>query len=263
MNLHLENRVALVAAASQGLGFATARQLSREGALVALCSRDEAHINAAVDAIQGETGNPVLGVRCDVTKPEDITTLVERVVEEYGGIDILVTNSGGPPAATFEALTDEDWMDAINLVLMSTVRLIRAALPWLRQSTAPAVLTVTSISVKQPITDLILSNSIRMANIGITKTLALELGEEGIRFNSILPSWTETQRVQDLLEARAARNDTSPEEEVAKQSANVPLGRMGTPQEFANVAAFLVSPAASYLNGVMLPVDGGGYKGVF
>ena len=262
MDLLLENRIALVAAASQGLGYATALQLSREGALVAICSRDEARVNAATDAIHAETGRSVLGIPADVTRPADIEHLVERVIEEYGGLDILITNAGGPPSVPFEEITDSLWLETFELTLMSTVRLIRAALPHLRQSTAPTVLTFTSISVKQPIPNLMLSNSVRMAVLGLTKTLALGLGSEGIRFNSILPSWTETERVHDLMEVRAARNDTTVEEEIAKQAADCPLGRMATPQEFANVAVFLCSPVASYLNGAMLSVDGGMYKGV-
>ncbi|MGF1505814.1 MAG: SDR family oxidoreductase [Chloroflexi bacterium] len=263
MDLLLKNRIALVTAASQGLGFATAQQLSREGAHVALCSRDEAHINAAVDSIRAETGNPVLGVRADVTQSGDISHLIDRVIDEYGGLDILITNAGGPPSMAFTEVDDAMWHEAVDLLLMSTVRLIRAALPHLRQSTAPCVLTITSISTKQPISDLVLSNSVRMAVIGLTKTLALEMGGEGIRFNSILPSWTETERVQELLEARAARNKTSLEEELAKQASSSPLGRVCTPEEFAKVATFLVSPVASYLTGNMVSVDGGTYKGVF
>lgn len=261
MDLHLENRVALVAASTQGLGYATALQLSREGAYVAICSRDEAHVNAAMDAIRAETSGPILGVVADVSQPDDIRRLVERVVDEFGGIDIVVTNAGGPPSARFEEITDEQWLDAVNLTLMSAVRLIREALPHLRSSTAPSVLTITSYSAKQPIPNLVLSNSIRLAVIGLTKTLALELGSEGIRFNSILPGWTETERVQELMEARALQNNSSVEEEIEKQAATSPFGRMATPQEFANVATFLCSPAASYLTGVILPVDGGMYKG--
>ena len=153
------------------------------------------------------------------------------------------------------------WQKAIDLSLMSHVRLIRAALPHLKQSKAASVLTVTSVSVKQPIANLILSNSIRAATIGLTKSLALELGAAGIRFNSILPAWTETERVAELMAFRAGQNGTTVEEEVVKQSQDSPLGRMGTPEEFANAAVFLVSPAASYITGVMLTVDGGMYKG--
>jgi 3-oxoacyl-[acyl-carrier protein] reductase len=263
LDLLLQNRVALVTAASQGLGYATALQLSREGALVAICSRDEAHINAAADAIHAETGLPALGVPADVTEPDDIRHLFDRVIEEYGGLDVLVTNAGGPPGTTFEETGDEMWLEAFELTLMSAVRLIRAALPHLRLSTVPVVLAITSIAVKQPIPNLLLSNSVRMAVVGLVKTLSFELGAEGIRFNSILPSWTQTERVHDLMEARARRNHTTIEEEIARQAADCPLGRMATPQEFANVAAFLCSPVSSYLNGAMLSVDGGTYKGIF
>ncbi|MBN1429067.1 MAG: SDR family oxidoreductase [Anaerolineae bacterium] len=263
MNLQLDQRIALITGASHGLGYATALQLSREGALVAICSREQAHISAAADAIHSETRRPVLGIAADVRNPADIDRLVERVVEEYGGLDILVTNSGGPPSTSFEETTDEMWQEAVDLLLMSAIRLVRAALPHLRQSDVPCVLTVTSVAVKQPISNLILSNSIRLAVIGMTKTLALELGGEGIRFNSILPGWTVTERVHDLMEARARRNDTTIEEEIGKQSAASPLGRMATPQEFGNTATFLCSPQASYLNGLMLSVDGGAYKGTF
>ena len=144
---------------------------------------------------------------------------------------------------------------------MSHVRLIRAALPHLRKSSAASVLTVTSMSVKQPLANLVLSNSVRAATVGLTKSLALELGKDGIRFNSILPGWTETERVTQLMTARAAANHSTVEAEIAKQSQESPLGRMGQPAEFANAAAFLVSPAASYITGVMLTVDGGMYKG--
>ncbi|MBN1311190.1 MAG: SDR family oxidoreductase [Anaerolineae bacterium] len=263
MNLQLDQRIALITGASQGLGYATALQLSREGALVAICSREQAHVSAAADAIHGETRRPVLGVAADVSNPADIERLVERVVEEYGGLDILVTNSGGPPSTSFEETTDEMWQQSIDLLLMSVVRLVRATLSHLRQSDVPCVLTVTSLAVKQPIPNLILSNSVRMAVVGMTKTLALELGEEGIRFNSILPGWTVTERVHDLMEARAQRNGTTIEEEIGKQAAAGPFGRMATPKEFANVATFLCSPLASYLNGLMLSVDGGSYKGTF
>jgi 3-oxoacyl-[acyl-carrier protein] reductase len=263
LNLQLDQRIALVTGASQGLGYATALQLSREGALTAICSRDEARINAAADAIHTETRRPSLGIRADMTKASDIQRLVARVVDEYGGVDILVVNTGGPPPGLFQETTDAMWAEAIDLLVMSTVRLIREALPHLRQSSAPSVLTVTSLAVKEPITDLPLSSSLRMAVIGLTKTLALDLGPEGIRFNSIIPGWTETERVHDLLDARARRNSTRSEDEMAKQALTIPLGRMATPQEFANAATFLVSPAASYITGVMLAVDGGSYKGIY
>ncbi len=261
MDLHLKDRVAVVAAGSLGLGFATALQLAREGALVALCSRNEAHVSAATDAIQAETGRAALGVVADVTVPKDIDHFFERVIEEHGGLDVLVTNAGGPPSGGFEDVDDSDWLLTFDLNLMSTVRLIRAAVPHLRVSPVPAVLTISSVAVKQPIEKLVLSNTLRPAVAGLTKDLALELGRDGIRVNSILPGWIETARVHDLMEARASRNGTTFDEEIVSQMANAALGRMATPEEFAMVATFLCSPAASYLTGIMLTVDGGLYKG--
>jgi 3-oxoacyl-[acyl-carrier protein] reductase len=175
----------------------------------------------------------------------------------------LITNAGGPPSGTFENQDDAAWQKAIDLCLMSHVRLIRAALPYLRQSTCPSVLTITSIAVKQPIANLVLSNSIRAATASLTKSLALELGSENIRFNSILPASTLTERILDLLSYRAGQNGTTVDEEMRKQAAESPFKRLATPEEFANAAVFLVSPAASYITGVMLTVDGGSYKATF
>jgi 3-oxoacyl-[acyl-carrier protein] reductase len=160
-------------------------------------------------------------------------------------------------------MEEADWQKAVDLTLMSHVRLIKAALPFLRKSKVASVLTITSYSVKQPIPNLVLSNSLRAATVGLTKSLALELGQEGIRFNSILPSWTNTQRVIELMTFRAKQNHTTLKKEIALQSKDSPLGRMGTPDEFANAAVFLVSPAASYITGMMLAVDGGMIKGTF
>jgi 3-oxoacyl-[acyl-carrier protein] reductase len=189
--------------------------------------------------------------------------LVHAVVKAFGGLDLLVTNASGSPAGPFETFDDAAWQRAIELSLLSHVRLIRAALPYLRQSKTASVLTITSYSVKQPIPNLVLSNSVRSATTGLTKSLALELGKDGIRFNSILPAWTETERVLELISARALVNGTSVEEELRKQALDSPLGRMGKPEEFANAAVFLLSPAASYITGVMLTVDGGMYKGTY
>lgn len=262
MDLGLHNKIALVTGASRGLGAATARQLAREGVKVALNARHAESLHAAATALQAETGSPVIAVAGDVTNPADIQRMVAETVGQFGGLDILITNSGGPPAGRFDEFDDTAWQKGVDLMLFSAVRLIRAALPHLRQSATPAVLTITSSSVKQPLPNLILSNSIRLAVIGLTKSLALELGDEGIRFNSILPAFTDTERITELLTDRAKRNGTTLEEEVKKQAAASPFGRMATPQEFANVATFLCSPAAAYVTGVMLPVDGGMYKGM-
>ncbi|MBD2206429.1 SDR family oxidoreductase [Calothrix sp. FACHB-1219] len=262
MDLQLNNKIVLVTAASKGLGKATAKQFAREGAKVAICARSEL-IDKTAAEIAEETGKQVLALRVDVTQPAEIERVIHATVEKFGGLDILVTNAGGPPAGTFDDIDITQWEAAINLNLLSAVNLIKTALPYLRQSSAAAILTVTSTSTKQPVQNLILSNSIRLAVIGLTKTLSQELGNDKIRVNSILPGWTYTERVEELINARIAKNSTTKEAEIAAINANIPLSRMGKPEEFANVAVFLCSPAASYLNGVMLQVDGGSNAGIF
>jgi 3-oxoacyl-[acyl-carrier protein] reductase len=263
MDLGLQGKYALVTGASRGLGYAVALKLAGEGCRVAINSRSEERISAAADKISSDTGVVAVPIPGEVNHPEAPEHIVQQAVDELGGLDILVTNSGGPPSGKFNDLDDQTWVSATELNFLSHVRLIRAALPYLRNSQAASVLTVTSYSVKQPIPNLVLSNSIRAATIGLTKSLALELGSEGIRFNSILPGWTETERVKELMSDRAKINKTTPEFEIDQQSKQSPLGRMGTPEEFANVATFLLSPAASYVTGVMMNVDGGMYKGTF
>jgi 3-oxoacyl-[acyl-carrier protein] reductase len=261
MDLNLAGKSALVTGASRGLGYVTARGLALEGCRVAINSRSSESISQAARTLADESGSEIIALAGDVVDPVIPEQLVQQAAAAFGGLDLLVTNSGGPPSGKFEGFDDATWQKSFELNLMSHVRLIRAALPYLRRSPAPSVLTITSYSVKQPIPNLVLSNSIRAATVGLTKTLALELGSEGIRFNSILPAWTETERVYELMAARARQNGTNIEEEIAKQSKDSPFNRMGSPEEFANAAVFLLSPAASYITGVMLPVDGGMYKG--
>lgn len=261
MDLQLNGKKALVTGASQGLGLATARGLAQEGCAVAINSRNPQKLETAVKNLEIESGSKVIALPADLVDSQAAKTIVDQSAAILGGLDLLVTNAGGPPAGKFETFDDETWQQAVELSFLNHVRLIRAALPYLRQSTAPSVLTITSITVKEPLPNLILSNSVRMATAGLTKSLAQELGPEGIRFNSILPGWTATERVKHLMEQRALMNATSSEDEFKKQTAAIPLGRMGDPQEFARVAVFLLSPAASYVNGVMLQVDGGLYSG--
>ena len=262
MDLQLRGKVALVTAASKGLGKATARQFAREGAKLAICARSEL-INKTAAEIASETGTEVLSLRADVTSQADIERVINATVEKFGGLDILVTNAGGPPSGTFDDIDLATWETSINLTLLSTVRLVKSALPHLRQSKAAAILTITSTSTKQPVQNLVLSNSIRLAVIGLTKTLSYHLAGDKIRVNSILPGWTYTERVEELINARIAKSGETKEAEIAKLNAAVPLGRIGTPEEFANVAVFLSSPAASFLNGVMLQVDGGAIQSTF
>lgn len=261
MDLGLKGKRALVTGASRGLGFATALGLAREGCAVVINSRNDEKLAAAAEQIGAQTGGAAIPLAADVSLTGAAEALVTDAAEALGGLDLLVCNAGGPPPGPFESFDEAVWHKAVDLSFLSHVRLIRAALPHLRQSDAASVLTVTSYSVKQPIANLVLSNSIRAATVGLTKSLALELGREGIRFNSILPGWTETERVTELMSARARNNGTTIEAEIARQSAESPLGRMGTPAEFANAAVFLLSPAAGYITGVMLTVDGGMYKG--
>src|SRR3990170_2384755 len=257
MDLGLKDKRALITGASRGLGYATALALAKEGCKVAINSRDELKVKAAAEKITKETGAQVIALAGDVTDTSVPEKLVKAALETLGGLDILITNAGGPPAGAFESFDEATWQKAVDMSFMSHVRLIRSALPHLRKSSAPSVLTMTSSTVKQPMVNLVLSNSVRAATVGLTKSLALDLGKDGIRFNSIMPGWTVTERVQDLMSFRAKNNSTTVEEEIAKQTAEIPLGRMGRPEEFANAAVFLVSPAASFIHGVALAVDGG------
>jgi 3-oxoacyl-[acyl-carrier protein] reductase len=261
MDLKLQGLKALVTGASRGLGYAVGHGLALEGAQIGLNSRDAQRVTTAAQKLALDTGAKVVPIPGDVSIPEAAAEVIHKMVATLGGLDILVTNAGGPPPGKFEAFDDAAWQKAIDLSFMSHVRLIRPALPYLRKSKVASVLTITSYSVKQPVPNLVLSNSIRAAAVGLTKTLALELGCEGIRFNSIMPGWTKTERVVELMADRAQMKGTTIEEEIQKQAQESPFGRMAEPQEFANVAVFLVSPAASYLTGVMLTVDGGMYKG--
>ncbi len=263
MDLKLQGKCALVLASTRGLGFATARSLVLEGCKVAINSRTKKDLDSAALKLKDETGKQILPIQGDVTDHDFPSYAITQVVDLFGGLDLLVTNAGGPPSGKFESFSNEDWGNAVELSFLSHVRIIREALPFLRKSSTPSVLTFTSYSVKQPIPNLILSNSIRAATVGLTKSLALELGADGIRFNSILPGWTETERVNDLMAFRAKQSGRTVDEEIEEQMKNTPLGRMATPEEFANAAVFLLSPAAAYITGVMLTVDGGTYKGTF
>ncbi|MBN1935599.1 MAG: SDR family oxidoreductase [Anaerolineae bacterium] len=266
MDLGLKNRVALVTAASKGLGRATALLLAQEGARVAICARargtqGQAALNRTRDEIAA-LGGDVLALQADVSEPGAAQTLIDATLARFGGLDVLIANAGGPPAGGFQNLSEKDWEAAVQLTLMSFVRLCKAAIPVMIKSAAASILAVTSMSVKQPLDNLILSNSLRLGVTGIVKSLADELGPDGVRVNAICPGWTHTDRVDHLLQDRAARNGTSVDAEVAPIARAVPLGRLASPDEFARAAAFLVSPAASYITGVSLLVDGGMYRGV-
>ena len=267
MDLELRGKKALVTGASRGIGYAIALELAKEGCAVAINGRNYQTLKEAANKIRAEVKRElgieghIVPISDDVSDPTVVRSVIERAAAALRGIDLLVTNTGGPPSGAFEEIPDEAWERAINSLLMAHVRLIRHALPYLRKSPTPSVLTITSYSVKQPIPRLVLSNSVRAATAALTKTLALELGHERIRFNSILPGWTATERVRELMEARAKAKGTTASDEIKKQSREIPLGRFAQPSEIAKAAVFLLSPAASYITGALLNVDGGVYRG--
>lgn len=263
MNLQLDNKVAILTAATDGLGFATAKQLLAEGARVAICGRDQARNQAALQALIAlSSEDDVLVQQCDITDRNQIENFVLATVKKFGKIDIAITNAGGPPTGTFESLDVDAYEAGFKLTLMSAVHLIKAVLPYLKQSDAASILTMTSVSAKQPIPNLYISNVLRPAVIGFTKALSQEHGKDNIRVNSILPGWTATEHTLNLVKKRAEMNHKSFAETENAITSSIPLGRMGTPEEFANVATFLVSPAAGNVNGVMMQVDGGSYQGL-
>jgi 3-oxoacyl-[acyl-carrier protein] reductase len=262
MDLGLRDKIALVTAGSKGLGRAVALRLAQEGTQVVICARNEAPLRETAAEIETATDRQVLTLPADVSDPDMVDLIVQATAERFGRIDVLVINAGGPPPGQFLDLTPDDWEAATQLTLMSAVRLCYATVPLMKAQGTGSILAMTSITVKQPLPNLVLSNSLRLGVTGLVKTLADELAPFGIRVNGICPGWTRTSRVEQLLRDRAERNGTTLDEEAAKIAAAIPLGRMGTPEEFAAVAAFLVSPAASYVTGVSLLVDGGMYRGV-
>ena len=261
MDLGLRGKVVLVTAASKGLGAAVAHQFALEGASLAICSRDLSRISDRSDQIGAATGAEVMPFAADVTKSADLEALVARTLERYGRLDILITNAGGPPSAPFLSLSAEDFEAAVDLNLMSAVRLCYAAVPHMIEQGGGSIVTITSLSVKQPVDNLVLSNSVRLAVIGLTKSLANELGPKGVRVNSVLPGWTRTGRVDELLQSRAVHNGTTVKIEMERIVNSFPLRRMAAPEEFARATVFLASPAASYIHGVALQVDGGAIRG--
>jgi 3-oxoacyl-[acyl-carrier protein] reductase len=263
MDLQLKNKRALVTGSSKGLGYATAHLLALEGCFVAINGRDPQSLQKAAETLVTQSGTRVIPVYGDVTQPDVPAKLVEETVKSFGGLDLLVTNASGPPSGKFETFDDLAWQKAVDQSFLNHVRLIRAALPYLRRSSNASVVTITSYAIKQPIPNLVLSNSVRAATGGLTKSLSFELGSDGIRFNSVLPGWTTTERVVDLMSYRAKANGTNIDEEIALQVKETALGRMASPEEIANAIVFLLSPAASYITGVMLAVDGGIIKGTF
>ena len=263
MDLGLQNKVVLVTGSSQGMGRAIAEAFAREGAKVVMCARREAVLHAAAEEIAEQTGAEVEPFRADVTSAEDVEALVRYTVDRFGRLDVLVCNSGGPPAKEFEDICDEEWEQAFQLNLLGFIRLARAAVPHMKKQRWGRILFLTSVSVKQPIRELILSNVIRPGVVGLTKSLATELAPYRILVNNVCPGYVQTDRVRELAEAKARQQKRSVAEILRSYGEQIPLGRMGTPEEIADVFVFLASERASYITGVSLHVDGGFIRGLF
>ncbi len=263
MDLGLQGKVALVAAASRGLGRAVAEELASEGCSVIICGRTTDVLNATRDEIIRNTSASVLAMTADVSIAEDVMRLVQASVDTFGPIDILVTNAGGPPAGRFETLSQNEWAAATRLTLFSALELARQVLPGMKERQWGRILNITSIAVKQPVDNLILSNSLRAAVTGFARTLANEVATYGITVNNILPGYTRTERVEELAKMMAEREGIEPGEFTARWEHQIPMHRLGEPREFAALAAFLVSERASFITGTSIPVDGGWTRALY
>jgi len=263
MDFGITGKVALVAAASKGLGRAVAEELAAEGAHLMLCARTDDTLQQTCAAIREATGARVLGVAADVSQPADVARLVQAALAEFGQVDILVTNAGGPPAGTFAQHDAAAWDAATRLLLTSVVELTRAVLPGMQARGWGRILNITSIAVKQPIGGLLLSNSLRAAVTGLARTLANEVAASGITVNCILPGYTRTERVEHLAAAAATREGIPAGQATERWTSEIPMRRLGEPREFAALAAFLCSERASYLTGTSTAVDGGWLRGLF
>jgi len=262
MDLGLRGKIAIVAAASKGLGKAVAMELANEGAEVAICARHAADLDKAAAEIRDRTGRAVFAQVLDVTNYAGVQAFVAEVERRYSRVDICVTNAGGPPAKKFLDITVEEWRAAVELTLMSTVFFAREVLPRMRKNRWGRLLTITSVSVKQPIDNLLLSNSIRAGVTGLAKTLANEFGADGITVNNVCPGYTLTERLGELADNLAKGAGGSRDAILNQWAAQIPIGRVATPEEFAALVAFLASERASSINGASIPVDGGWVKGL-
>jgi 3-oxoacyl-[acyl-carrier protein] reductase len=262
MDLGLQNRVALVAASSQGIGRATADAFAAEGCRVAMCARTPGTLHAAADEIRACYGVEVMADAVDVTDTAAVGRFVAAVAERFGGVDICVTNAGGPPAKGFLSTTPDEWQRALDHNLLSTVSLARAVIPHMQRKRWGRIITITSITTKQPVADLVLSNAARAAVVGLVKSLANEFGPEGILVNNVAPGFTATDRLKELATSRAAVSGRGEQEIFDGWAADAPLRRLGGPNEVADAIVWLASERASYITGQTLLVDGGMYRGL-
>ncbi len=257
MDLGLKGKVAIVAGASKGLGKAVAMELAREGANVVICSRNENVLLETAREIGSQTGVQVLALPTDVSKPTDVENLIAKTVARFERIDVLVNNAGGPPTGTFESFGDEEWAKAIELNLLSVVRMSRAVLPQMKKQGSGRIINITSLAAKEPMDGLILSNSARAGVLGLAKSMSQEFGKYNITVNSVLPGWHLTDRVKETTKYMADLNKTTPEEIMSQRIKTIPVGRIGLPEDLAAAVTFLASERAGFITGVALVVDGG------
>ena len=260
MNLGLTDKIAVVGASSKGLGKAIALGLAQEGAKVTICARNINTLETTAEEIRKQTGTEVLAIPTDVSEPEQVDALIIKAISHFEGIDILVNNAGGPRAGRFDDLSSEDYLSAVHLNLMSTINLCRAVVPTMRERGGGRIINLTSVSVKQPVDGLMLSNMARTGVIGFAKTLATELAPDKILVNNVCPGIIFTDRIKQLATVRAEEAGISFEDALEKMTADIPLGRIGDPEEFANLVVFLASERASYITGATIQADGGMVK---
>lgn len=262
MDLGLKNRVALVAASSQGLGLATAEAFAAEGCRVAMCARNQQALAERAENIRKQHNVEVFTDAFDVTDPNRVSGFVKAVVDKFGTVDICVTNAGGPPAKGFLAATNEDWQRAVNANFLSTVYFCREVIPHMQRQHWGRIITITSITTKQPVAELVLSNAVRTAVVGLVKSLANEFGKDGILVNNVGPGFTATDRLKELAKSRSAATGKPEQEFFDMWAADAPVKRVGQPKEFADTVVWLASERASYITGQTVLVDGGMYKGL-
>jgi 3-oxoacyl-[acyl-carrier protein] reductase len=262
MDLRLKNRVALVAASSQGIGLATAEAFAAEGCRIAMCARNQQTLEAAADRIKKQHHAEVIAEAFDVTDPAAVARFVASVATSFGSVDICVTNAGGPPAKAFLATTLDDWQRAIAANFLSTVYFAREVIPHMQRKHWGRIITITSITTKQPVADLVLSNAVRAAVVGLVKSLANEFGKDGILVNNVGPGFTATDRLKELAKARSSTSGKNEQEIFDAWAADAPLKRLGEPREVADTIVWLASDRASYVTGQTVLADGGMYKGL-
>ena len=262
MDLGLKDRNVIVAAASDGIARAAAEKFAAEGARVAICSRDARKLNAAAAQIRERTSAQVLAEPLDVTDEKAVEAFVKHVAQEFGGVDVCVTNAGGPPAKMFFATTTEEWHRALEMNFMSTIHFARAVLPWMQKNHWGRLVTITSMTVRQPVPDLIYSNAVRAGVVGLVKSLSNEFGKDGITVNNVGPGFTATERLKQLIAKRSQEASVSPADFEARLGAEAALKRIGQPEEIADAIVWLASERASFITGQTLLVDGGWFKGL-